>query len=307
MANAPLDWDDLKSFLAIARARTLSGAARELGLRQSTMSRRLVALEQRAGARLLQKTPTGFELTPLGEAVLGNAERMEAEAIAIERAVMGRDVALSGLVRITTVDTLAAYLIPPAVAALRCQHPDICVEVVADGRALSLSRREADIALRLTRFEGHELVARKIAVLHSGLYASPAYLDRYPWLPASAPDDGSAHHLITTLEDQAHLPESRWLAARFPRARIALRSNDREVHLNALKAGVGIGLLSSILAARAHELVELVPPAQLPARDLWMGVHQDLRFMPRIRATMDAIIGEIARQGKSGEGISPLA
>ncbi|WP_214647741.1 LysR family transcriptional regulator [Novosphingobium aerophilum] len=96
--HALMDWDDVRSFLAIARARSLSGAARELGVRQSTMSRRLEALELRAGARLLQRTPRGYELTPLGEAVLGNAERMEAEAIAVERLVQGRDVALSGVV-----------------------------------------------------------------------------------------------------------------------------------------------------------------------------------------------------------------
>ena len=299
-----MDWDDLRSFLAIARTRTLSGAARERGLRQSTMSRRLVALEQRAGARLLQKTPSGYELTPLGEAVLGNAERMEAEAIAIERMVIGRDVSLSGLVRITTVDTLAAHLLPPAVAALRCQHPDICVEVVADSRSLSLSRREADIALRMTRFEGHELVARKVGHLTSGLYASPAYLERRGIRPdAPSPfhlggnTDGTGHDLVTTLEDQAHLPESRWLTSHLPRARIALRSNDRDVQLGAVRAGVGMALLSGYLAATAPDLVELPPPEPLPSRDIWLGVHQDLRHMPRIRASMDAIIAEIAKQG----------
>src|ERR1700712_4827567 len=141
-----MDWDDLHSFLAIARAGSLSGAARELGVRQSTMSRRLTALEQRAGARLLHRTPVGYTLTALGESVLGNAERMEAEAIAIERAVAGRDVSLTGMLRITTVEVLAHRLLPPAVARLRCRHPGITVEIIADGRLLSLARRDADIA-----------------------------------------------------------------------------------------------------------------------------------------------------------------
>ena len=288
-----MDWDDLHSFLAIARARSLSGAARGLGVRQSTMSRRLAALEQRAGARLLQKTPAGYELTQLGEAVLGNAERMEAEAIAIERTVLGRDVSLSGVVRITTVDTLAAHLLPGVVARLREKHPGICVEVVADSRSLSLSRREADIALRLTRFEGNELVARKVGRLESGLYASEAYLHRHGPLNA----DGEGHALIATLEDQSHLPEMRWLSAHLPRAAIALRSNDREVHSGATRAGVGIALLSTFLAASAPDLVRLAEPEALPAREIWLGVHQDLRTMPRIRACVDAITLEMKARG----------
>ena len=288
-----MDWDDLHSFLAIARARSLSGAARSLGVRQSTLSRRLAALEQRAGARLLQKTPTGYELTALGEAVLGNAERMEAEAIAIERAVLGRDISLSGVVRITTVDTLAAHLLPGVVARLRERHPGICVEVVADSRSLSLSRREADIALRLTRFEGHELVARKVGQLESGLYASEAYLAQHGPLNA----DGEGHALITTLEDQAHLPEMHWLSARLPRAAIALRSNDREVHIGAARAGVGITLLSTFLATGARDLLRLAEPEPLPAREIWLGVHQDLRTMPRIRACVDAITLEMRARG----------
>jgi DNA-binding transcriptional LysR family regulator len=107
-----MDWDDVRSFLAIARTRSLSGAARELGVRQSTMSRRLEAMEARNGARLLQRTTSGYELTALGEAVLGNAERMEAEAIAVERMVQGRDVALSGVVRLTTVEVIANLCCP---------------------------------------------------------------------------------------------------------------------------------------------------------------------------------------------------
>ena len=299
-----MDWDDLHSFLAIARAGSLSGAAREMGVRQSTMSRRLAALELRAGARLLHKTPSGYALTALGEMVLGNAERMEAEAIAIERTVFGCDVALSGLLRITTVDTLAYRLLPPAMARLRDQHPGISVEIIASGRALSLSRREADIALRMTRFEGNEIVARKVGTAPNGLYASPGYLER-TGMPNA---DGAGHAVITTLEDQAHLPESRWLAARFPKAQAALRSNDREVHLGAVRAGIGIVLMSRYLAEAAPELVELAPATvpdnagphtagQLPERDIWLGMHQDMRTTPRIRACVEAIDAELKLQG----------
>jgi DNA-binding transcriptional LysR family regulator len=291
-----MDWDDIRSFLAIARARTLSGAARELGLRQSTMSRRLEALEQRAGARLLQKTPRGYDLTALGEAVLANAERMEMEAIAVERVVQGRDVALSGVIRVTTVDTIASWLLPPAIAALQARYPAISVEVLPETRSLSLSKREADLAIRMARFEGNELVSRRVALLGHALYASPAYLAAHDSPLDAGGHGGSGHAIITVLEDQAHLPEARWLVEQVPHARIALGSNSREVQLSAARAGLGIVCLSRYLADREPGLTRITAAGPGPQREMWLGVHADLRHMPRIRALIDTLDSEIAAQ-----------
>ena len=173
-----LDWDDLRSFLAIARHRTLSGAARALSVQQSTMGRRLDALEERAGVTLLQKTPGGYVLTAAGEAVLGHVERIEQEAHAIERTVTGRDVRLEGSVRLTTVETMAVEVLTPILTAFLARYPGITLDLVTDTRTLSLSRREADVAVRMMRPEGHELVARKVGEVGFGLYASPGYLER---------------------------------------------------------------------------------------------------------------------------------
>ena len=291
-----MDWDDIRTFLAIARARTLSGAARELGLRQSTMSRRLEALEQRAGARLLQKTPRGYDLTALGETVLANAERMEMEAIAVDRVVQGRDVALSGVIRVTTVDTIANWLLPPAIAAMQARYPAISVEVLPETRALSLSRREADLAIRMVRFEGNELVSRRIAVLGHALYASPAYLAAHD-LPLDSGGIGeNGHAIVTVLEDQTHMPEARWLAERVPHARIALRSNSREVQLCAARAGLGVVCLSRYQADREPGLTRIAAAGRGPQREVWLGVHADLRRMPRIRAMIEALDGEVSAQ-----------
>lgn len=287
-----MTWDDIGTFLAIARARSLSGAARVLGVGQSTMSRRLDALEQRAGARLLQKTPQGYELTPLGEALLGNAERMEAEAIAVERVVQGRDVALSGVVRITTVEIIATRLLPPAIAALQARHPGISVDVMPETRSFSLSKREADVAIRMARFEGNELVSRRIGMLANALYASPDYLAAHG-VPGH--NDGD-HAIVTVLEDQAHLPEVRWLHDRLPRARIALRSNSRDVQLAAARAGLGVVCLSRYLADREPGLVRIAEAGPGPKREIWLGVHGDLRHMPRIRALIEALDAQIAKQ-----------
>lgn len=274
-----MDWDDVRSFLAIARARSLSGAARDLGVRQSTMSRRLEALETKAGARLLQRTPRGYELTALGEAVLGNAERMEAEAIAVERVVQGRDVALSGVVRLTTVDIIAELLLPDAVARLQARYPGISVDVLSDPRSFNLSRREADLAIRMTRFEGNELISRRMAIAASALYASGNYLAAH----------GTPDAIVTVLEDQAHLPESRWLQSCAPGARVALRTNSRSAQLNAVRAGLGVACLPCILADGVPGVVRLGEAGNGPEREIWLGVHTDLRHMPRVRAVIDAL------------------
>jgi DNA-binding transcriptional LysR family regulator len=137
------------------------------------MSRRLEAMEARNGARLLQRTTSGYELTALGEAVLGNAERMEAEAIAVERMVQGRDVALSGVVRLTTVEVIANLLLPRAVVALQARYPAITLDVLTESRSLNLTKREADIAIRMTRFDSQDLITRRMGTAASALYASP--------------------------------------------------------------------------------------------------------------------------------------
>ncbi|WP_089217556.1 LysR family transcriptional regulator [Sphingopyxis indica] len=276
-----MDWDDLRTFLAIARHGTLSGAARALGVTQPTMGRRLAAMESRTGARLLQRLPGRFALTPLGQSVLSNAERIEVEVLSAERTITGRDVALEGVVRMTTVDTLAAQLVVPALAALQERHPGIIVELVPDTRSLSLSKREADIALRLSRFEGHEVVARKVGSLALGLYASPK------WLEAEALVEA---RVITVLDDQAHLPEAKWLHAQFPNAEVALRSNSRDVQVWAAKSGIGIAAFACYYAEEEPGLVRLKQDVPNLTRDIWLGVHSDMRDMPRIRAVMDAVI-----------------
>lgn len=278
-----MQWDDLQTFLAIARQGTLSAAARDLGVTQPTMGRRLVAMERRMGARLLQRLPGGYVLTALGESVLANAERIEAEALAAERTIIGRDVTLEGTVRLTTVETLADRVVAPALARMQCTHPGIVVELVPDIRTLSLSKREADVALRVTRFEGHEIFARKAGALAMGIYAAPRWLDRL---------DSADARLITVLEDQEHLPEARWLRELYPLAQPGFRSNSREVMQAAAVTGAGIAALPRFRGDTEAGLVRLNTDTPDLIRDIWLGVHADMRHMPRIRAVMDAILAQ---------------
>ena len=152
----------------------------------------------------MQKTPSGYLLTSAGEAALGHVERMEQEALAAELTVTGRDERLEGVVRLTTVETLAVSILPPVLAAFRLRYPDITLEILTDTRLLSLSRREADLSLWPERPQGNELIARKLADIEYGVYASAAYLAR-----AGTPDftkGAPGHSVIQRIETGAELP-----------------------------------------------------------------------------------------------------
>ena len=282
-----LDWDDLRSFLAIARNHTLSGAARELGVQQSTMSRRLDALEERAGVRLLQKTPSGYVLTNAGEAALAHVERMEQEALAVELTVAGQDERLDGVVRLTTVGSLAVSVLSPVLASFRARYPGITLEVFTENHVLSLSRREADLSLWPARPEGNELVARKILEIPYGLYASADYLARVgsPDLRAGAP----GHSVIARDEAGRGYPEMAWLESVASLATVALRTTSTGLHVAAAVAGIGLAVLPVTLAEREAQLVALDTPGPAPQRELWLAVHEDTRRTPRIRALMEAL------------------
>lgn len=283
-----LTWDDLHTFLAIARHGSLSASARALGVRQSTMGRRLAALEDRAGARLLQRTPTGYVLTPAGEAVFGNVERIEAEALAVERTVSGKDVRLEGVVRLTAVETFAVEILSPALAAFQQRYPGITVELLADTRSLSLPRREADIALRMARLSQADLVVRKLGDVAIGVYASPGYHGRFgtPDFAGGCP----GQRIILTHEELFHTPEIAWLRAAASRASVALRTNSRYAMRAAAVEGIGFACLARYLgdpAVASGRLIRLDPPIPPPLRELWLAVHRDIRHMPRIRAVTE--------------------
>ncbi|CAN5412152.1 LysR family transcriptional regulator [soil metagenome] len=290
-----MDWEDLKTFLAVARHGNLSAGARSLGVSQTTMARRLEGLHARLGVRLLTRTPAGFRLTAAGERILPRVERMEDEALSAERAISGEDDRLQGLVRVTSVETFAAIILTPALARLAELHPTISIELITDVRALSLARREADIAIRLAPFEQHEAVVRRIADMSFGLYASAAYVER-----SGAPDwseHGAGHRSITVQDSLAGLPEAQWLQGLAPLAASALSANSRQVQLEACVRGMGLACLPRYLGDMTPSLQRLPTPTQPPRRGVWIGVHQDMRETPRIRVVLDMLADEIRTAG----------
>jgi DNA-binding transcriptional LysR family regulator len=292
-----VDWEDLKTFLAVARHGNLSAGARALGVSQTTMGRRLGALQDRIGAKLLQRTPSGFVLTPAGERILAGVERMEDEANDVERAISGEDVRFEGLVRITTVETFGARIVVPALVSLQTSHPGIAIELITGNRSLSLARREADIAIRLAPFEQHDAIVSRIADMTFGLYASEAYLSAHGMPDFAA---GAANHRIITLQDDlSDLPESAWLRAVAPKAARAITANSRDVQLNACVCALGLAALPRYLADGVDGLRHLDTGLAPPDRHVWLGVHRDMRQAPRIRAVLEALTSGIKAQAHS--------
>lgn len=287
-----LDWDDLRFFLAVARHGSLTAAAKNLRVAQSTVGRRLASLEETLGTRLLHRTPDGYRLTLAGECVRTQAERVEDEALAVERKVGGQDSKLQGVVRITCTETLAVHILTPCFVALQHHHPDILIELVPNPLDVSLSMREADIAIRLAPSDRNDLVVRRVGCMAFGLYASPLCLQR-----CGSPDftlGCSGHRLMTSLDDVDGDEQARWAAGLACNARPGLQTSSHEALLVAARSGGGLACLACFRADRDPSLCKLATPTAAPPADVCVLVHKDSRTTPRIRAA-SSVIAEAVR------------
>ena len=282
-----LDWDDLRFFLALARHGSLSSAARDLHVAQSTVGRRLASLEASLGVRLLNRTPDGYAPTQAGEGVRAHAERLEVEAMSLERTVGGRDVRMAGLVRVTCAESVATHILAPCLASLHGKQPDIMLELIPNPRELSLSMREADISVRLKQPDQHDLVVRRVGTIAFGLYASPGYLQDRNVVDFA--DGCSGHHLITQSEDIEDATQTGWLSDRAPRARVAMQTSSHEAAVVAAVHGGGLACLARFRADRENGLQRLAIPPPVPTASIWLVVHRDNRQMPRIRTVVTHI------------------
>lgn len=287
-----LEWDDLRFVLAVARHGSLTAAARALGVTQPTMGRRLENLEARLGTPLFDRSPAGVSLNALGTSLLELAEQMEQSALAADRRIASRDTGLEGTVRVTALEYIGHHLLAPMLAGFCGLHPGITVELLTDDRLFSLTKREADIAIRLTPFEQEGLVQRKLGPSPRGLYAGVAYLAL-----RGEPDFGAGcpgHALVMLPEGAATRAQVQWLRDQIaPQATVALVSNSVDVQAAAVVAGAGMAVLPCGLADATAGLCRLKPPEPPPQRELWIGFHEDLRHTARVRTLATYIAAHI--------------
>ncbi|WP_394787094.1 LysR family transcriptional regulator [Rhodoferax sp.] len=281
-----MDWDDVKVFLAIARARSLGGAAKALGQTQPTMGRRLRAFEEQLGVALFQRSADGFALTDEGALVLGHAERMEEEALGFGRALAGQETELEGLLRVSASDWFGLHVLAPVFARFQEKHPRVCIELITESRLLNLARREADLVFRIRPFEETDVVQRRLMTVDYALYGAAQ-------LAPPLAGDGSGTPLVTMDATFGSMPDVRWLQRLLPKAHVVLRSNNRDVQTAMCVAGRGWAVLPVQLGDKAPGLVRADLGESPPGRDVWVGYHQDLRRLVRLRRllafTVDAL------------------
>ncbi|MDY0886851.1 LysR family transcriptional regulator [Kosakonia sp. CFBP8986] len=282
-----MDWNDLRFFLAVARTSSLTKTAATLKVSQSTVSRRINALESSLRTSLFLHHQTGYFLTDAGQALLSYAEEVESRIGALEHAFAGGDGEAAGTVRLATAETLANHLIIPALPQFQADYPAIRLELITGVNTVSVVRNDADIALRLVRPEQNTLKIRKAGVMASAVYAAERYLRAHP-----APEDAplSGRRFITWDSSFSHLPAARWFDEQVEDKTSALATTSLMTQLSAVNAGLGLAVLPCFIAAQQPELIEVIPPGQVLSEDLWLVTHADLIASARIKAVAEFLM-----------------
>ncbi len=268
------NWDDIRFFLAVARTGSVSAAAARLGVNQSTTSRRIVAFEAKLNVRLFERLSTGHALTSEGEELLLHAQRIEEEALAIERKLKGKNIELSGPIRCTTSLVFYRYLLAPAIKAFNDSHPQIEIQLDLSNDLYDLSQRKADVAFRVSHNGPPEnLVGRQLGTMALGVYAHESYLSMR----------SGDQPLAWIGEDDAQ-PRPAWLSPEWSNLKLVMRCNDVLGTVEAVKSGMGVGRLPRVIGE--HELgVVRLSEGELPVPvPVWMLTHPELRSVSRIRA-----------------------
>ena len=290
-----LDWNDLRVLLALADARTLTGAAKRLGISQPTAGRRLAVLEGAVGARLFVRVRSGYALTPEGTMLREVAAELARRISGLEGGAL-QPRAVAGVVRVGVTEISARHVVDLALPELRRAHPGLELELVTGNVVADLTAGEVDLAVRLVVPDGARLVARKLGTQRYAVYGSPSYVAR-----AGAPrgvDDLRGHAFVLPSRELARGPEAAWLQA-VSGAEVALRTNSLPTMLRAVEAGHGLAVLPEPVGEASESLRRLLQLPRSCARDLFLVQHEDARAVPRIRVAADAIteaIGGLLRR-----------
>jgi DNA-binding transcriptional LysR family regulator len=280
-------WDDLKFILAVSKAGTLTQASHALCVDQTTVTRRLKALEELAGVRLFDRLRGGVELTPAGEAVAKAAQDIEDTILSVERVLSAEEPEIAGLLRFTTSELLAFGWIDKFTEFAR-RHPRIELDISGTNEVRSISRREADVALRLTSAPPEDLIGRRLGKAAYAVYGAASYaladLRDVPWIGWDSAD--SSPSIVGQYRKE--------IGCERP---YALRVNSYLLLIEAVRRGTGVTILPCITGERAPDLVCLGDPVIMSA-DLWLLTHPDLKRSPRVRALMDFVVGLVEADQK---------
>ena len=283
--NTNFDWTLVRSFLAALDQGSLLGAARVLQSSQPTIGRHIAELESQLGVVLFERTGRGLKPLAMALRLAEAARAMEAGAHQLQRSVSGAVDAVSGTVRITASQPVACVLLPPLLARMRQELPDIQVELVSSNEVSNLLRREADIAVRMVQSEQTSLVTKRIGKITIGTYAHRKYLQRAG--TPREPTELLVHALIGTDKNDEIIRGFAAMGYPVKREQFSFRSDDMMAHWQAVRAGVGIGFIADYVARTDADVVAVLPMLKIPALPVWLAVHREIRTSKRIRAVYD--------------------
>jgi DNA-binding transcriptional LysR family regulator len=287
-----MHWDDLRIFLAVAREGSISAAAARLDVQHSTVSRRLRALEQRLGTRLVERKASGYELTDAGEELRLSASKIEAEILGFEGAMGGQERSVAGELRVTAINNMASSVLMPIFAAFSEAHPRIKLHIQVSNKFVRLAEREADVAIRLTNTPQDTLIGVRLATVSSAVYGSKKYCarlrqrgDRPAWLGIEC----CGYHMS-------------WTKAACPDERHGFFVDDTLLTLAALREHQGLAFLPCFMGDSDPVLERFAAPDPQHDLGLWLLYHRDLRRAERVRRFRSHMIDEVAKIADLFEG-----
>lgn len=284
------DWNDLRYFLSVARTGSTLAGAKQLRVSQSTVSRRITALEEELDVKLFVRKPSGYELTPRGEAVLPAAESVEAAILAFSDGVEAETRRLNGTVRVTTVEAAANSWVIPAVGLLRERHPEIRVEILASSEYVDLARGEADFAIRFgPRPTQENLVARHLFDMLESVYANSQMVEQLG-MPSGIEDLARFPLIDSTASESL---ASRWISEHLPQAEIVQRASSMSNVIAGVQSGLGAAILPCMMGDDIEGLVRLLPPIEELTTPGWMVTTDLARRQPHIRAVIDIVVEQV--------------
>ncbi|TCL71156.1 LysR family transcriptional regulator [Rhizobium sp. BK251] len=304
MNNTPhFTWDDLQFFLAVARTGQLSTAARQLRTSHATVSRRIDRLEFALKVKLFERNPRGYVLTAMGNRFIDTAEKMESEAERLRSDLVAGSTQQRGVVRLSAPEGFANFFFASVLPEFGARHPNISLELVTIQQIMSLSRKEADLAVVLDEPKGGPYFSEKLTDYHLQVYGSQDYLARTP--PVTSRDDLPNHAFIGYIQDMIFAPGLDYLGDIHPRIRPQFQSSSIFAQLTATRSGLGLCVLPYFFASHYPELQIVLPGDVNLCRHYWITCHRDLKQVPRVRAVIDFLVEAVGRNAHAFLGNVP--
>lgn len=291
-----MQWDDLRIFLAVARDGSISGAAKRLAVQHSTVSRRLRSLEEKLATRLIERKPSGYELTEAGEELKHSAGRIEAEVLAFEGALGGQDSGIAGELRVSAINNMASSVLMPVFTRFSAAFPEIELHVQVSNKFVRLAERDADVAIRLTNAPTDTLIGTRMVTVASAIYGRRDY--------CAAIRAGTAPEKWLGIECcDFHVS---WTHSARPEHDHSLYVDDTLLTLAALREGAGLAYLPCFMGDSDPSLARFAQPEQRHDLGLWLLYHRDLRRTKRVRLFREHLLREIADLAPVFEGRLPV-